>query len=57
MYNSLLVQMLLFADYIIMCTEKKEDMEGNLAEMSVKGEMGDEYALGKNKSNDGKPDR
>ena len=27
--------MLLFADDIIMCTEKKEDMEGNLAEMKV----------------------
>ena len=30
-----LVQMLLFADDIIVCTEKKEDMERNLAEMRV----------------------
>ena len=29
------VQMLLFADDIIMCTEKKEDMERNLVEMKV----------------------
>ena len=28
-----LVEMLLFADDIIVCTEKKEDMERNLAEM------------------------
>ena len=35
-YSSLLqVQMLLFADDIIVCTEKKEDMERNLAEMTV----------------------
>ena len=30
-----LVQMLLFADDIIVCIEKKEDMERNLAEMRV----------------------
>ena len=30
-----LVQMLLFADDIIVCTEKKEGMERNLAEMKV----------------------
>ena len=42
------VQILLFADDIVVCTEKKEDMERNLAEMQVHGtgEMGNENALG-----------
>ena len=33
--STTLVQMLLFADDMIVCTEKKEDMERNLAEMRV----------------------
>ena len=49
-----LVQMLLFADDIIVCTEKKEDMERNLAEMKVVMEKwGMSMHWGENKNNDG----